>query len=135
MQRLLSTNIYDVDDTIIIVGSCLEKMQPIGFKKLEDITSNIYTLCLEETHINMAISKLGGMLRTGKVKRVIFATVDKSPHCVQMHYIGYELKKMMNFEDIQIENYVISNNELIKISPDVISLSKNLCELSKIEKR
>ena len=32
MQRLLSTNIYDVDDTIIIVGSCLEKMQLLDLK-------------------------------------------------------------------------------------------------------
>ena len=41
-----------------------------------------------------------------------------------------ELRKFMNFSNIEIENYVVVNNELIKISPEVISLSKNLKELT-----
>ena len=89
-------------------------------------------MCLEQTHINMAISKIGGMLRTGKIKKIIFVTVDKSPHCVQMHYIRNELEKMMNLKNIIIENYVVVDNELIKIKPEIIALSKNLKELNSI---
>ena len=129
-MRLLETNIYDTGDTIIIVGTCLSRMQPEGFKKLTEISSNIYELCLEESHVNMAITKIGSMLRTGKVKKVIFASVDKSPHCVQMHYIQDELRKMMNTE-VEFVNYVSVNDELIEISKEVISLSKNLAELMK----
>ena len=104
MKELMSTNIYDVDETIIIVGTCVKSMQPEGYKKLQDISNNIYELCLEKTHVNMAITKIGGMIRTGKVKTVIFASVDKSPHCVQMHYIQDELNKMMNLSNIKIIN-------------------------------
>ena len=104
-------------------------MQPEGFEKLKKISNSIYELCLEETHINMAITKVGGMLRTGKVKRIIFASVDKSPHCVQLHYIQDELKKMMNLDEIKIKNYVIVNDELKEIKPETISLSKNLSKL------
>ena len=71
-------------------------MQPKGFDKLKEICNNIYELCLEETHINMAITKIGGMPRTGKIHKIIFAKVDKSPHCIGMHYIQDELKKMIN---------------------------------------
>ena len=131
MKEVMKTNIYDVEDTIIIVGSCLRNMQPEGYKKLESISNNIYDLCLEETHINMAVTKIGGMLRTGKVHNIIFATVDRSPHCIQMHYIQDELRKMMNLYDIKITNYVVVDNELIEITPDIISLSKNLAELNK----
>ena len=131
MKEVMKTNIYDVEDTVIIVGSCLKYMQPKGFKKLQKISDNIYELCLEETHINMAVTKIGGMLRTGKIHKIIFTTVDKSPHCIQMHYIQDELKKMMNIDNIDIKNYVIVNNELEEISPEVISLSKNLFELKK----
>ena len=46
-----------------------------------------------------------------------------------MHYIQDELKKMMNIDNIDIKNYVIVNNELEEISPEIISLSKNLFEL------
>ena len=69
----------------------------------------------------MAVTKIGGMLRTGKIKRIIFASVDKSPHCIQLHYIQDELRKMMNLENIEIENYVVVNNELIKLDKEVIS--------------
>lgn len=80
-------------------------------------------------------NKIGGMLRTNKIKRIIFASVDKSPHCVQIHYIQDELQKMMNLSNVIIENYVVVNNELIKIVPEIISLSKNLKELSELRNK
>lgn len=132
MKELMKSNIYDVKETIIIVGSCLKNMQPEGFEKLKYISNNIYEVCLEETHINMLITKIGGMIRTKKIKRIIFASVDKSPHCIQLHYIQDELSKMMDLTNIEIENYVIVDNELISISPRTISLSKNLTELANI---
>ena len=130
MKELMKSNIYDVDETIIVVGSCLKNMQPKGYEELQKISNNVYELCLEETNINMAITKIGGMLRTNKIKKIIFASVDKSPHCIQLHYIQDELRKMMNLSNIEIENYVIVDNELIKISAETISLSKNLSKLS-----
>ena len=42
MQALLKTNCFDVKETMIIVGSCLERMQPNAYKKLEQISTNIY---------------------------------------------------------------------------------------------
>ena len=132
MKELMKTNIYDVADTIIIVGSCLQNMQPEAFEELRKISNSICEVCLEETHINMAITKIGGMLRTGKINKIIFASVDKSPHCIQLHYIQDELRKMMNLDKIKIENYVVVNNELKQIEPEIISLSKNLDKLNEI---
>lgn len=129
MKEVMTTNIYDIDETIIIVGTCLKFMQPKGYEKLEKISKNIYYLCLENTHMNMAITKIGGMIRTGKVHNIIFATVDESPHCIQMHYIQDELREMMNLENINIKNYVVVSDELIEISPKLILLSKKLSEL------
>lgn len=129
MRDLMKSNIYEAEETIIVIGSCLKAMQPKGYEKLKSISENIFELCLEQTHINMAITKIGGMLRTGKIKNIIFATVDKSPHCIQVHYIRNELEKMMNLEDINITNYIIIDNELVEISSDVISMSKSLGKL------
>ena len=135
MKELLKSNIYDVSKTIIVVGSCLKNMQPKGYEELKKISNNIYELCLEETHINMAITKIGGMLRTTKITRIIFASVDKSPHCIQLHYIQDELRKMMDLSNIEIENYVVVDNELIKIKKEIISMSKNLKELAKLKNK
>ncbi len=35
MKDLLRSNIYDVQETIVIVGSCLKNMQPKGYEKIK----------------------------------------------------------------------------------------------------
>jgi len=36
MKDLMKTNCYDIEETMIIVGSCLERMQPKAYKELEN---------------------------------------------------------------------------------------------------
>ncbi|MBQ8425701.1 MAG: hypothetical protein IJX17_06755 [Clostridia bacterium] len=128
MKDLMKSNIYDCSDKIIIVGSCLKSMQPKVFEELENMNLPIFDLCLEQTHINMAITKLLGMIRAKKISKVIFASVDKSPHCIQLHYLQDEIIKLgFNIEFI---NYVAVDNTLIKIDKETISLSKNLSKLN-----
>ncbi len=129
MKDLLKTNCYDTQETMIIVGSCLESMQPNAYKELEEISSNIYDVCLEKEHLNMVVSKIIGMIARKKVKNIIFATVDKSPHCIQLHYVIKELENAIDISNIQFKNYVAVNNKLIEIPLEIISLSKNLSEL------
>ena len=133
VRDLMKTNCYDVGETIIIVGSCLERMQKEAYRELEKISDDIFELCLEATHINMAITKIMGMLSRVQVEKIIFATVDKSPHCIQMHYIENEIAKAMNISNIDIIHYVAVNNRLIKISKEAISMSKALSKLEKIK--
>ena len=129
MNDLMKTNCYDISDNIIIVGSCLPKMQPDAYNKLKNISNDIYELCLESTHLNMAITKIIGMLSRVNVKKITFATVDKSPHCVQVHYIENEIKKAMDLSNVEIVHYVCADNELIEISKEVINKSKSLAKL------
>lgn len=129
MRDLLKTNCFDVQETMIIVGSCLERMQANAYKKLEQISTNIYDVCLEKEHLNMVITKIIGMIARGKIKKIIFATVDKSPHCIQLHYVVKELENAIDISNIEIINYVATDNKLIEIPIEVISLSKNLSKL------
>lgn len=69
------------------------------------------------------------MLARGKVKKIIFATVDKSTHCVQLHYVIKELENAIDISNIEIINYVAVNDKLNEIPLEVISLSKNLSKL------
>lgn len=135
MKNLLKTNCFDTAETMVIMGSCLPAMQPKAYEQLQEISTNVYEVCLEETHLNMVVTKIIGMLARGKVKRIIFATVDKSPHCVQLHYVIKELGNMMNLENIQIENYVAKENQLEEIPIEVISISKNLAKLKEMYKK
>ena len=132
MRDLLKTNCFDTNETMIIVGSCFKSMQPEAYKELEKISSNIYDVCLEKEHLNMVVTKVIGMVAREKIKNLVFATVDKSPHCVQLHYLRKELENAIDISKIDIVNYVVVNNELIEIPLDVISLSKNLSKLKEI---
>lgn len=129
MKDLLKTNCFDIQETMIIVGSCLKSMQPKAYEELQNISSNIYDVCLEKEHLNMVVTKIIGMIARGKIKKLIFATVDKSPHCVQLHYIIKELENAIDISNIRITNYVAVNDSLIEIPLEVISLSKNLSKL------
>lgn len=130
-MNLLETNIYDVKGKVLICGTCLPRMQKEGFKKLEKEFDTILYLCLEKEHINMAITKICRMISTKKIESLTFASVNKSPHCIQLHYIKHEIERVM--KDIpQIENIIIEDNKIYKISDETISLSKNLVKLEKI---
>ena len=133
MKDLLKTNCFDIQETMIIVGSCLNRMQPEAYKLLEQISSNIYDVCLEKEHLNMVVTKIIGMGARGRIKKLVFATVDKSPHCVQLHYVIKELENAIDISNIEVINYVAVDNKLIEIPIETISLSKNLSKLKEIK--
>ena len=132
MKDLLKTNCFDTQETMIIVGSCLDRMQPGAYKELEQISNNIYDVCLEKEHLNMIVTKIIGMVARKNIKKLIFATIDKSPHCVQLHYTIKELENAIDLSNIEITNYVAVDNKLIEIPIEVIGLSKNLSKLKEI---
>ena len=126
-MNLLETNIYDVKGKVLICGTCLPRMQKEGFKEIEKNYDQVLYLCLEKEHINMAITKICGMISTNKIESITFASVNKSPHRIQLHYIKHELERIMKTP--YIENIIIQDNKIYKINDETISLSKNLVKL------
>ena len=125
MENLLTTNIYEPEGTVLICGTCLKRMQPGAFEQLAARADFVYGLCLEESHINMAVTKIGAMLSTGRIQKLIYATVDRSPHCTQLHYIDHEVQRMMSVT-AEIAHYVAFEDALYPISPAAIERSKTL---------
>lgn len=133
MNNLLERNIYDIEGNVLICGTCLPNMQPLGYKKLSEEFDTILYLCLEKDHINMAITKICGMLSTKKIKSLTFASVNKSPHCTGLHYIKNEIKRVMDNNSLpEIKNVIIENNEIHYIDDEVLALSKNLIKLANL---
>ena len=136
MDNLLERNIYDLKGNILICGTCLPNMQKEGFKKIKDNYDTIVSLCLERDHINMAITKICGAISTNNIKSITFASVNKSPHCIGMHYIKNEINRMMDKKLIpEIKNIIIQNNKIYEINDRVLSLSKDLIEISNLIKK
>ncbi len=133
---LLERNIYDIKGKVLICGTCLFNMQQVGFEKIKKDYDTIVFLCLEHDHINMAITKICGAISTNNIKSITFASVNKSPHCIQLHYIKNEIERIMDKKKIPpINNIIIQNNEIYEIDDNVLSLSKDLVKLSTIIKK
>ena len=133
-MNVLERNIYDFSGDILICGSCLPMMQADAFKELESKYSDISYLCLEKDHINMAVTKISAIMSTGKVNSITFASVNKSPHCTQLHYIKNEVLRVMDKSKVcKINNIVVSDNTIYEIDDEVLSLSKDLVKLSKLK--
>lgn len=133
MKNLLETNIYDVKGKLLICGTCLPHVQKVGYQALAKNFDTILYLCLEKDHINMAVTKILGMISTKKVTSITFASVNKSPHCIQLHYIKHEIKRVMNNMDLPpMVNIVIQDNQIHNIEDNTLSLSKDLIKLSSI---
>ena len=129
MKDLMTTTWYDVESNMCNIWTCLKNMQKEVYESLEKEYGTIYEVCLEQTHINMLITKLIGMLSRVKVKKLIFASVDRSPHCVQLHYVENEIRKAMNLDDTEIIHYIAKDNKLYEIPKNIINLSKDLVTL------
>ena len=129
MNEMMKTNIYLPSGTVAVVGACLEATHPEGYAKIAAMADEVYTLCLEETHINMAVTKIAAMLSTGRVTRLIFASVDRSPHCTQLHYIKHEIERTMELT-IPVESYVVPDTEPVFVPDEAIDLSKSLSKLA-----
>ena len=131
MKELKSSNIYDAAGAVLIAGSCLESTHPKAFARLAEGMDRVYTLCLEQTHINMAITKIAAMLGTGQIQRLVFASVDRSPHCVQLHYIKHEIQRTMEIR-IPVESYVAVGDSCVKVSEAAVDASKSLARLAEV---
>ncbi len=129
MEALLTTNIYEPQGVVLIAGTCLPRMEKEAFARLAEHADHIYSLCLEQSHINMAVTKLGAMAATGRISKMIFATVDRSPHCTQLHYIDHEIRRMMALP-FETEHFVAWQGQLFPVSDDAIEQSKTLRTLS-----
>ena len=132
-QSLMETNVYSVKGKVLIVGACLPEVFPAAFYELSSGADQVYSLCLETTHINMAVTKLSAVFGTGQLEKLTFASVDRSPHCTQMHYIMHEIERTLK-EHVPVENYVVAEGEIIHVPDRAIDLSKSLGKLAKMVK-
>ena len=126
---LMETNVYAVRGRVLIVGSCFPQVFPEAFEKLASDADQVYSLCLEATHINMAVTKLSAVFGTGQLEKLVFASVDRSQHCTQMHYIMHEIERTLK-EHVPVENFVVVDGEIIAVPDAAIDLSKSLGKLA-----
>ena len=133
MKALMESNVYSLRGKVLIAGACLPEVWPEAFAALAAQEDQVYSLCLENSHINMAVTKLTAALGTGQVESLRFASVDRSPHCTQMHYICHEIERVLP-EHVPMESFVCTEEGPVRVSEEAVELSKSLARLSRSTK-
>lgn len=128
-RPLMETNVYSVKGRVLVVGSCLPEVAPEAFGRLASEADQVYSLCLEATHINMAVTKLSAIFGTGQMARLVLASVDRSPHCTQLHYIRHEIERTLP-KHVPMVDYVVSEGRIVPVPDAAIELSKSLAKLA-----
>ena len=128
-RALMETNVYSVKGCVLVVGSCLPEVEPQAYARLAADADQVYTLCLETTHINMAVTKLSAIFGTGQLEKLALASVDRSPHCTQLHYIKHEIERTLP-KHVPVEDYVVSEGRIVPVPDAAIELSKSLAKLA-----
>lgn len=129
VQPLMETNVYAVNGRVLIAGACLPQVFPDAFEKLAADADQVFSLCLETTHINMAVTKLSAVFGTGQLEKLVFASVDRSPHCTQMHYIMHEIERTLK-EHVPVEHFVVVDGKIIPVPESAVDLSRSLGKLA-----
>jgi len=124
------------NDKILIIGRCVEVEHGKVLSHFKEAGYSIFSVCLEEEHINMVGFKLAGILRRCRdfLKEVAVLTVDGSPHCVQLHFMVEEAFKVTGLEgDIQRKHFVIVKGEgVVEVPKESVKVARYLSRVSKL---
>ena len=131
IPRLMEANVYALKGRVLVTGACLPQVWPEAFERLTKEADQVYSLCLETTHVNMAITKLSAVFGTGQLEKLVFASVDRSPHCTQMHYMMHEIERTLKAH-VPTESYVVSEGRVVRVPEAAVELSKSLARLADI---
>ncbi|MBI5253304.1 MAG: hypothetical protein HY930_02755 [Euryarchaeota archaeon] len=126
-NELLKTNVRSkkISEDVLLYGTCISEEHPEMLKKFKQKTR--LHVCLEEEHVNKVAWKMANIVRANKIKKITAATIDGSPHCVQLHYALEDLREL--FPALVVEHYVIEKGKRINIQPDAVRKSRHLSEI------
>ncbi len=132
-RRLIDTNacsrVIRGKRKILIYGTCVKDEHPEVLKKfIEDRVP--LAVCLEWEHMNMVGFKLATMMKSCMLEEVTVLTVDGSPHCVQLHMMVEECRKLI--PGTRINHYVIHKGEVIEISDKAVKTARYLSKVEKL---
>ena len=128
-DELLKTNVSSkgISKEILLYGTCISKEHPRILKQFEGSTR--LHICLEKEHVNKAAWKITSIVRINEVKKITILTPDGSPHCIQLHFVGEDLR---NLFQVEVRHFVIKKGELKAISGKSIRASRHLSEVERL---
>ncbi|MHA1506845.1 MAG: hypothetical protein ACTSR0_06685 [Candidatus Asgardarchaeia archaeon] len=111
----------------LIYSHCLEDKIPESFKEKFD---TLLKVCPESYHMNMIETKLASMISIRKPDTLAILTVDGSPHCIQLHYVGEDIRKYFRI-DVKLKHYIYKEG-INEVSEDAVKTSRYLSKIERL---
>ncbi|RLE93396.1 MAG: 4Fe-4S ferredoxin [Thermoprotei archaeon] len=134
MNRFMSYNVASREirrrKRLLIYGSCLAVEHP---EIVKEYSQNRVALavCMEETHVNMFITKLAGVLARVDLEEITVLSVDGSLHCVQLH-TGVEEALKISGKKLPVKHLVYEKERVIEVNPRAVKISRYLSKINNL---
>ena len=115
---------------LLVYGTCVRDEYPEVFSEFSAGRVPL-AVCMEAVHFNMVALKLASMFARVKLEEVVVLTVDGSPHCVQLHHVVEEARRVVGGNAPPVKHFVIEEGRVVKVSEKTVKTARYL---SKIEK-
>ncbi len=116
----------------LICSKCLKYVNPAIYSEISK-EKVVLEFCPEENG-QLVYGKIASMIRSSKPSKITVVTIDGSPHCLTLQAAVNEAVYIVG-EKVEKEHYVlVDGEELIKISPEAIRVSRYLSLVDKLVK-
>ena len=115
---------------LLVYGTCLARERPELVAEYARGRAAL-AVCLEETHVNMFVAKLAGVLARVPLDELVVLTVDGSLHCVQLH-MGVEEALKVAGASVHVKHLVVEGGRVVPISPKAVKTARYLSKIEKL---
>ena len=132
IRSLLSSWVKDQSlygKCIIICSECLLNNDNV-FEKISHMGDIILKACPEKEE-NTYFGKIATIIKCSKPRKIIVVTRDGSPHCRVLHNALLQAM-FLTGSNVEHENYVVLDENLVRISRETITLSRYLSVIEEI---
>lgn len=129
MSSLLSISVTSKtlqNASLLIYSKCIEKECPEILGKFAKNRVPL-SICMEECHMDNVGFKLISIITFSKPHEIVILTMDGSPHCIQLHFLGEHINKILK-NKVTIIHYVIEKGNIIKIPQKTIKIARHLSQ-------
>ncbi len=116
---------------LLVYGTCIRDEYPEIFSAWARGRVPL-AVCMEAEHFNMVGLKLASIICRVDLEEVIVLTVDGSPHCVQLHHVLEEVKKIIGGNKSMIRHFVVEKNRVVEVDPITIKTARYLSRVKKL---
>ena len=117
---------------ILLYGKCVPQQFDKHLQKFKKGRIKL-AACLQEHHMDNLGFKLATLLLYQVIKEIIVLSIDGSPHCVQLHALAEQAKRITK-SNVVISHYVIEEGKLFKVTAETVKAARHLSQISKLEK-